>query len=137
MHHKIALVIVEESNLVGRSAAKVLLQGPQRAFAIGLKIMNAFDIGAQEPHDSLPVATDMTLRRAKRGARPRQFKFLGATPWKRFGSTLVDQEQSGLTGDSGVDLPGQQSGSHLRNAAHLKDIDVGVRLKSGSFSTRL
>ena len=95
--------------------------------------MNAFDICPQEPHDSIPVATDMTLRRTQRSARPRQFEFLGASPGKRFGSTLVDQEQSGLAGDSRVDLPGHQSGSHLRNSAHLKDIDVSVRLESGFF----
>src|SRR4029434_5042857 len=104
---KIALVIVEERNLVDRGTAKVLLQRPQRTFAVGLKIMNAFYVGPQEPHDSIPVATDMAWRRAQRGARARQFEFLGAPSRKRFGATLVDQEQSGLTGNSRVDLPGQ------------------------------
>ena len=30
-------------------------------------------------------------------------------------------------------FPARRSGSHLRNPAHLKDIDVGVRFKSGFF----
>src|SRR5262249_31600753 len=75
----------------------------------------------------------MTLCRAKRRAGARQFKFLGASPRKRLGATFMGQEQSGLTGESSVDLPSQQSRSHLRNSAHLKDVDFSVRFESGFF----
>src|SRR5215475_10632891 len=62
-----------------------------------------------------------------------QFELLGASAGECLGTTLVDQEQSGLTGYSGVDFSSHESGSHLRNSAHLKDIDFSVRLESGFF----
>src|SRR5215471_1187331 len=75
----------------------------------------------------------MTLGRAERCAGAGQFKFLGASARERLGATLMDQEQPRLTSNSSIDLPSQQSGSHLRNSAHLEDINVGVWFESGFF----
>src|SRR5262249_46796537 len=58
---------------------------------------------------------------------------LGASAGECLGATLMDQEQSGLTGNSSVDLPSQQSGSHLRNSPHLKDVDFSVWFESSFF----
>src|SRR5262245_12768248 len=75
----------------------------------------------------------MTLGRAERRPGAGQFELLGASAGERLGATLMDQEQPRLTGDSSVDLPSEQSGSHLRNSTHLEDINFSVRFESGFF----
>src|SRR4029453_3254402 len=70
----LALIVVQKSNLFSCGAAKKLLQGANRAFAVGSEIINAFNIGTQEPHDSLPVARNIPARCVERGASSRVFE---------------------------------------------------------------
>src|SRR5262249_16126197 len=75
----------------------------------------------------------MTLCYAECRPGAGQFERLGASTGECLGATLMDQEQPCITGNSRVDLPRQQSGSHLRNSPHLKDVDFSVWFESSFF----